>query len=46
VWDWYTGTAYNRLMPGGTIIVINHRMHEDVYLRNLPTEVAFKCNRH
>lgn len=29
VWDWYTGTAYNRLMPGGSIIVINHRMHED-----------------
>lgn len=29
VWDWYTGTAYNRLMPGGAIIVINHRMHED-----------------
>lgn len=29
VWDWYTGTAYNRLMPGGKIIVINHRMHED-----------------
>ena len=28
VWDWYTGTAYNRLMPGGKIIVINHRMHE------------------
>jgi predicted phage terminase large subunit-like protein len=29
VWDWYTGTAYNRLMPGGKIIIINHRMHED-----------------
>jgi predicted phage terminase large subunit-like protein len=28
-WDWYTGTAYNRLMPGGAIIIINHRMHED-----------------
>ena len=28
VWDWYTGTAYNRLMPGGKIIIINHRMHE------------------
>ena len=23
VWDWYTGTAYNRLMPGGAIVVIN-----------------------
>ena len=29
VWDWYTGTAYNRLMPGGSIVIINHRMHED-----------------
>jgi predicted phage terminase large subunit-like protein len=29
VWDWYGGTAYNRLMPGGAIILINHRMHED-----------------
>lgn len=29
VWNWYTGTAYNRLMPGGAIIIINHRMHED-----------------
>ena len=29
VWDWYTGTAYNRLQPNGAIVVINHRMHED-----------------
>lgn len=29
VWDWYTGTAYNRLMPGGAIVVIGHRMHEE-----------------
>lgn len=29
VWNWYRGTAYNRLMPGGAIVVINHRMHED-----------------
>ena len=29
VWDWFTGTAYNRLEDGGAIIVINHRMHED-----------------
>jgi predicted phage terminase large subunit-like protein len=29
VWDWYTGTVYNRLMPGGSIVLINHRMHED-----------------
>ena len=29
VWEWYTGTAYDRLMPGGAIVVISHRMHED-----------------
>jgi predicted phage terminase large subunit-like protein len=29
VWDFYSGSVYNRLMPGGSIIVINHRMHED-----------------
>lgn len=29
VWDWYRGTAYNRLQPGGRIVVINHRMNED-----------------
>jgi predicted phage terminase large subunit-like protein len=29
VWDWYSGTIYNRLQPGGAIILINHRMHED-----------------
>jgi predicted phage terminase large subunit-like protein len=27
--DWYQGSVYNRLQPGGAIIVINHRMHED-----------------
>lgn len=29
VWDWYTGTIYNRLMPNGAIILIAHRMHEE-----------------
>lgn len=29
VWDWYTSTAYTRLMPGGAIVVINTRWHED-----------------
>ena len=26
-WDWYTGTFYNRVRPGGAIVVIQHRMH-------------------
>ena len=29
VWEWYTGTLYNRIRPGQPIIVIQHRMHED-----------------
>lgn len=29
VWDWYSGTAYNRLEDNSAIVVINHRMHED-----------------
>jgi hypothetical protein len=28
-WEWYRGTFYNRIRPGGRIIVIQHRMHED-----------------
>ena len=27
VWQWYTGTFYNRVRPGGAIVVIQHRMH-------------------
>ena len=29
VWDWYTSTAYTRLMPNGAIVVINTRWHDD-----------------
>ena len=28
VWDWYTGTLYNRVRPGGAIVLIQHRTHE------------------
>jgi len=27
VWDWYRGTFYNRIRPGGAIVIIQHRMH-------------------
>ena len=30
VWKWYSGTVYNRLEPGGAIVLINHRMPEAV----------------
>ena len=29
VWKWYRSTAYTRLMPGGAIILIQTRWHED-----------------
>lgn len=29
VWDWYTGVAYTRLMPGGGVVIILTRWHED-----------------
>lgn len=38
VWDWYTSTAYTRLAPGGRIIVIQTRWHEDDLSGRLLTE--------
>ena len=29
IWKWYMGAAQTRLMPGGSIVVINTRWHED-----------------
>jgi len=29
VWNWFTSTAYTRLMPGGAVIVVQTRWHED-----------------
>ena len=29
VWDWFKGVAYTRLMPGGRIVIILTRWHED-----------------
>jgi predicted phage terminase large subunit-like protein len=29
VWNWYTGVAYTRLMPGGAVILIQTRWHDD-----------------
>jgi predicted phage terminase large subunit-like protein len=29
VYDWYTSTAYTRLMPGGAIVLIQTRWHEN-----------------
>lgn len=29
VWNWYTSTAYTRLMPGGAVVLIQTRWHDD-----------------
>lgn len=29
VWDWYTSTAYTRLMPGGAVVLIQTRWHSE-----------------
>jgi predicted phage terminase large subunit-like protein len=29
VWNWFTSTAYTRLLPGGRVIIILTRWHED-----------------
>ena len=29
IWNWYRATAYTRLMPGGAIVLIQTRWHED-----------------
>lgn len=40
VWNWYTSTAYTRLMPGGAIVVINTRWHDDDLSGRLIAEQA------
>jgi predicted phage terminase large subunit-like protein len=38
VWSWYQGTFYNRIRPGGAIVIIQHRMHEDDLVGRLLAE--------
>jgi hypothetical protein len=40
VWEWYTGTLYNRIRPGKPVIVIQHRMHEDDLVGRLLAQQA------
>ncbi|MGN7962173.1 phage terminase large subunit [Brucella sp. 22210] len=41
--DWYTSTAYTRLMPGGRIVVIQTRWHEDDLSGWLQSEHDHEC---
>ena len=40
VWNWFTSTAYTRLMPGGAVIVTLTRWHEDDLAGRLMEEMA------
>lgn len=40
VWDWYRSTAYTRLSPGGRIVVIQTRWHEDDLSGSLLEQMA------
>lgn len=40
VWGWYTSTAYTRLAPGGRVVVIQTRWHEDDLTGRLLSEQA------
>lgn len=45
VWNWYTSTAYTRLMPGGGILVIQTRWHEDDLSGRLIAEYEKACKQ-
>ena len=40
VWNWYKSTAYTRLMPGGAVVLIMTRWHEDDLAGRLIQEEA------
>jgi predicted phage terminase large subunit-like protein len=45
VWDWYTSTAATRLEPGGKVIVIMTRWHEDDLAGRLLQEMKDETGR-
>jgi predicted phage terminase large subunit-like protein len=38
LWDWYQSVAYPRLEPGGSVIIVMTRWHEDDLIGRLQTE--------
>ena len=40
IWSWYSSVAYTRLSPGGRVVVIQTRWHEDDLTGRLLTEQA------
>ena len=44
VWDWYRSTLFTRLMPGGSVVVILTRWHEDDLAGRLLESEGYKEN--
>lgn len=42
VWDWYRSTLYTRLMPGGRIVLVQTRWHEDDLAGRLIEQEGYK----
>lgn len=42
VWDWYRSTLFTRLMPGGAIVIIQTRWHEDDLAGRLLEQEGYK----
>ena len=40
VWDWYTSTAFTRLMPGAAVVLIQTRWHDDDLAGRLLEQMA------
>lgn len=43
IWDWYTSTAYTRLAPGGGVLLIQTRWHEDDLAGRLIEAMKAEC---
>lgn len=46
VWEWYTSTAYTRLAPGGGVLVVQTRWHEDDFAGRLIEAMRADCGDH
>lgn len=43
--DWYDGTLYNRVRPGGAIVLIQHRLHEQDLIGVLAERATFGADQ-
>lgn len=41
-WDWFTSTAMTRVMPGGSVIVVHTRWHDDDLIGRIDRELGWE----